>query len=108
MNIERGRHTRPKTPVEQRLCLFCKSLENEIHFVIDCASYKTEREIFFINVIAVYPDFDGLNSMDRFKYLFTSNNPNVLTWLGKFIYNSLQTRSKRMNDGNITTATLID
>ena len=96
-----------KNPVEQRLCPFCKSLENEIHFVIDCDSYKTEREIFFANVIAFYPDFNGLNSIDKFKYLFTSNDPNVLTWLGKFIYNSLQTRSERMNNGNITTATLI-
>ena len=36
LNIEKGRHTTPKTPKEQRFCPFCpKVVEDEMHFLLD-------------------------------------------------------------------------
>ena len=32
LEIERGRHTRPVTPVENRRCPVCNVIENELHF----------------------------------------------------------------------------
>ena len=36
LEIERGRHTKPKTPRNNRLCLNCKTIEDERHFVMEC------------------------------------------------------------------------
>ena len=32
LEIERGCHTNPVTPLERRLCLMCQEIEDEIHF----------------------------------------------------------------------------
>ncbi len=36
LKIETGRHTRPKTPVENRVCQHCNILEDEFHFLLMC------------------------------------------------------------------------
>ena len=41
--IERGRHTRPITPLHRRLCPSCNEIEDEKHFVLDCLLYRDER-----------------------------------------------------------------
>lgn len=43
--IEVGRHMKPKLPKEQRICQLCnQGIEDEIHFLIECDSYKTLRK----------------------------------------------------------------
>ena len=51
LRIETGRpnyNSRPKTEVDERRCLICMSgeIEDECHFVIDCAFYDDLREKF--------------------------------------------------------------
>ena len=43
MHIETGRHCKPKTPIEKRT--FCKygSVQDEIHFFVDCLLYDEPR-----------------------------------------------------------------
>ena len=42
--IEKGRRMRPKIDRDKRFCFNCHSeIENELHFVINCPIYKTER-----------------------------------------------------------------
>ncbi len=36
LKIETGRHTRPKTPVENRVCQHCNILEDELNFLLMC------------------------------------------------------------------------
>ena len=38
LEIETGRHRRPKVPVEERTCKICESnsVEDEQHFLIEC------------------------------------------------------------------------
>ena len=45
LRIETGRHSRPRLPVEQRLCQRCnlQSVEDEIHFMIVCPYYEDLR-----------------------------------------------------------------
>ena len=44
LNIEKGRHTTPKTPKKARFCPFChKTIEDEEHFLIDCPTYIHPR-----------------------------------------------------------------
>ena len=43
LEIERGQHTRPITPLENRLCPSCKAVETEIHFLLECPLYECYR-----------------------------------------------------------------
>ena len=48
LNIEKLRHTTPKTPKEQRFCPFCPNkVEDEVHFLILCPTYKLPRADMF-------------------------------------------------------------
>ena len=33
LHIERGRYTKPRTPVNERLCILCNCVEHELHFI---------------------------------------------------------------------------
>ena len=46
--IEKGRHTKPKTPVEMHLCTVCNlnKIEDEHHFLIVYPLYSELREVF--------------------------------------------------------------
>ena len=49
LHIEKGRHTRPKTPVDKRICTLCKTnqIEDEFHFICVCKVFQDLREDFF-------------------------------------------------------------
>ena len=92
--LEKGRHTKPKTDLSERLCLFCRSnkVEDEKHFIIECCLYSDERDRLFTKVITVNPDFASMHDDDKFEYLFRTDNERTLAWLGKFIHESLSKR----------------
>ena len=48
LRIERGRYRGEKP--EERLCLTCNSIENEVHFLCKCQKYKYQREIMYDNI----------------------------------------------------------
>ena len=47
--IEKGRHCKPKVPVELRVCKLCNfnCIEDEFHFLMVCPAYSTLRREFF-------------------------------------------------------------
>ena len=65
LEIERGRYTRPKTPVENRLCTLCKVVENEMHFLLNCSSNKVERDALFEKIQVIYSNFTNLPPIDN-------------------------------------------
>jgi hypothetical protein len=46
LKIERGRYTRPKTSRSERLCLVCNTVEDEVHFLLDCKRVNKREELF--------------------------------------------------------------
>ena len=50
LDIEKGRHSKPKVPLERRICSFCKnnSVEDEEHFLLHCTHYKRKGYIFCV------------------------------------------------------------
>merc|ERR1712002_1013117 len=96
LNIERGRHTNPKTPLEQRKCINCNCIEDEIHFIIVCDLYTSERKLLFENVNSVFSHFRDMSSIEKFVFLFQCNDANVLSWLGKFIISSFETHNNKL------------
>ena len=52
LEIEKGRHAKPKIPVEKRICTRCDlgCIEDELHVLTVCPLYKEERSILFSKV----------------------------------------------------------
>ena len=93
LEIERGQHTRPVTPLENRLCPTCKVVESEIHFLLDFPSYEPFREELFKKIDSVDLYFKQLLPINKFLYLTSTSNKQILKWFGKFIYFSLNKRT---------------
>ena len=81
--------TRPVTPLENRLCPTCKVVESEIHFRLDCPSYEPFREELLKKIDSVELYFKQLLPINKFLYLTSTSNEQILKWFGKFIYLSL-------------------
>ena len=96
LNIERGRYTRPITPEHLRVCHLCKTIEDEKHFIIDCKLYDLDRKVLFDKVVRMYPSFTSLNGTQQFIFLFKCDDPQILTWLGKFVHESFLTRENNL------------
>ena len=82
--MERGRHT--NTEVNERFCTYCERIDDEGHFILYCDVTGYERQCLFEKVNYHYPDLRDLDDIDKLKYLLMSANPQILTWLSKFIY----------------------
>ena len=72
LHIETGRFV--GTPAENRVCNMCSTgeVENECHFVFHCDVYEVEREDFYKTVVSRCPEFEHLQDIDKFSYLFSS------------------------------------
>lgn len=96
LEIERGRYTRPRTDPEQRLCISCNVIENEEHFVTSCEINADERQSLFHKITSKEPSFRTLDNLEKFIFLVSSNDNQVITWFGKFLYKSFSIRSHKI------------
>jgi hypothetical protein len=96
LRIETGRHTHPKTPEEDRLCTFCStnSIENEIHFLMECPFYSHDRSNFMLEILPHIPNLTDLNTNEQFVKIMSSKCPDVIKALGKFVHRSFENRTK--------------
>ena len=93
LEIERGRHTNPKTPVHLRLCQIFKEVEDEMHFLISCKKNEAEIIILFDRIREREEGFSDLSPWGKFNFIHTSSDSYILKWLEKFIYKSLENRN---------------
>ena len=100
LEIERGRHTRPITPVENRICPKCNVIENEIHFVLECTINQNERLELFDKIRSIDSCNIDLPPENKFVYLMNSENVRIMKWFAKFVYSSFDKRSKFHNSPN--------
>ena len=94
LEIERGRYTKPKTPRSNRLCFKCKLIEDERHFVMNCILYEEERCMFFYKVTRKEPMFSAMSTEEKFISLMSSKDAQILTWLGKFLFQIFRKRNE--------------
>ena len=70
LKIETGRHRRPeKTPLEERVCELCNKIEDEIHLMLYCKIYDSERNIMFKEITDIFPAFTTLGDQEKFIFL---------------------------------------
>ena len=75
--IEQGRHQ--NIPLENRLCPICKlEIENEYHFVIECNKLTSSRLKLYSKVTEIVPNFLVMSDSDKFKYILSSNDYDIM------------------------------
>ena len=94
LEIERGRYTKPKTDISERLCPLCNAVEDGINFLINFKLYEAERLRFFSNLMTKIRNFNELDDVEKFILLMSSEDNQIVTWTGKFIYKSFNIRSR--------------
>ena len=77
LEIERGRHTNPKTPIQLRVCLLCKKLKDEKHFVLSCKKNEIERLELFQKISGRNEDFMNLTSGEKYYHMFTKSQIHI-------------------------------
>ena len=92
---ERGRYVRPKLDTTDRLCISCHVIEDEEHFVTDCVNNRDMRKSLFEKISLREPRFANWNDREKFVFLMSCENPQILSWFSKFLYHSFHTRSLR-------------
>ena len=82
LEIESGRYT--KKQVSDRLCKKCfqNEVEDEVHFICDCSFYNRERLELFDYINRKVPNFVSLSSHDKFIWLMTCENEDILNRCG--------------------------
>ena len=84
LRIERGRYVREN--IEDRLCLLCKTIDDEKHFLCHCAKYESQRALLYDT--CKLKDLHVISKIDpeeTFINLLTSNDMEVIIAVGKFI-----------------------
>ena len=97
LEIERGRYTVPRTPINDRLCCVCKLVEDEAHFLLICVQYKDLRKSFYEKVSYRYNYFTALSDQEKYKFLMMNDDPYILAWLGKYICHLFTERCETMH-----------
>ena len=94
--IETGRHTRPVTPVDQRICRECNlnEVEDEMHVLLRCEKYGDKRKEVFKKINDACRNFDILPDSEKFIYLLNSEDE-VLGFCLDLINHIFQTRTRR-------------
>ena len=77
MEVERGRHTKPATPLWERLCPNCHVLEDEQYFVMECTLNERQRRVLINNMITSYPAFSNGNVNGAIAFLLQTTDPKI-------------------------------
>ena len=85
LEIEGGRYTKPKTDISQRLCPVCYTIEDEVHFLINCKLYEPERQRLFLMINEKKQNFPSLNDVEKCTFLLSNPDNQLIVWIGKFI-----------------------
>lgn len=94
LHIESGRWVRPlSTPLNERKCFFCNTLEDECHFVLECPIYSELRRKYISKYYWRNP------SMFKFTKLINSTNEASIRKLSAFVFNAFKYRSDMMYRG---------
>ena len=97
LNIEVGRHTRPKVERKNRVCKLCNNgvIEDEEHFVMACPVYQKEREHLFTKILFFDEDLLVPNCQARsFINMMSIKEEIILFYLGKFITKCFKIREE--------------
>ena len=93
LRIEVGR--RDNLPVEDRTC-FCNksSIEDEQHFLTTCPKYHSLRNELYEKIDKSVINFKLLTPEQKFIYMMSCENLQIIKWVACFIKKSIELRSE--------------
>ena len=95
LNIEKGRHTTPKTPKERRFCPFCPDrVEDEVHFLLECPIYRIPRGEMVGTILKERPLFLQDTKKEQFVELMSTTNAGIVA---KAVHNFFGIRAFLIN-----------
>ena len=113
LGIEKGRWTRPVTPVDKRICTYCLPpststpsttssgptppagpVDDELHFTIRCPRFETERNIIFEEMSSLLPGFLSLSDNEKFVTLLCPTKPQTAKLANRLIKKMFELRDK--------------
>ena len=84
LHIERGRYTRPRTRVEDRLCSVCNKIEDQFHFMFECEKYR----VYHNNLIEAFKESNLILSdcnREKLVILLQTTNIFILKAIGNYL-----------------------
>ena len=113
LNIEKGRWTRPVTPVEQRTCQYCTphstapslpgsghctsasaAIDNEQHFLMSCSRFSDVRKSAFDEINFISPQFLSLSENQQFCTLLCPTEAKIAKITSRLIKQMFLDRGK--------------
>ena len=96
LRVEAGRYTRPVTPVEQRICLYCSSqcLDDEMHAILACNSMAIKRNCFLGKMASLNPKFQHLSPENKLATILCPKNSEIAVCVSKYLGIISETRKK--------------
>ena len=87
LKIETGRHSRPKTPIEERICDKCGSnnVEDEMHCLLVCEANAIPRAELIDKVCNQIDNFNNLDKTNQFKLIMANKQPEIIQAVGSFL-----------------------
>ena len=84
LNIQKGRHTRPKTPRHLRVCKFCEDeLEDEAHFMFECKNDNDLKSLLVQKINSKFPEFAEITNRHlKYKFLMNIKDSDLLKSIG--------------------------
>ena len=96
LNIEKGRHTTPKTPKELRFCPFCpNNVEDEVHFLLSCPVYRIPRRDMINTMTKENPSFFEDNKENQFIELMKPENAQFMSKVVQNLFDIRQYLSEK-------------
>lgn len=97
LEIEKGRHK--GIPPDKRFCKLCNNdiVEDEIHFLLQCPSLKTERSSFISDLSSKFTNFKTLNDQSKFVWLMSNEDPFVNNIMIKLIDSLIKSRRVKLS-----------
>ena len=95
--IETGRHKRPyKTPVNQRTCITCNSIDDELHFMLDCDQFKVPRNIMLNKLEEIFIDVKKYSKTQLFGFIMGLQDSELTKIVEKYIVKCIEIRGKSL------------
>ena len=91
--VETGRHRIPKVPLVQRVCKICNInlIEDEYHFIIECATLKELRQQLFLSLSLQDVTFMQLDNYSKFLYIIQAEHCTLI--IAKYVYKMFKFRT---------------
>ena len=94
LKIETGRYNSKNEYLlpEQRICQNCQlnKVEDEIHFLVECPKYNSERSQLFLSASMESRHFDNLNNSNKFIWIMSNEGENIFKNLGIYLESALK------------------